>query len=156
MRELDGLKVWDGFGLFSFTFKIADSEQSSFKRSSKIRFIFPNHTFAPYDKDTKYTSWFFSSTLLLIEFLFSFTHIHRGIIYRESCTLIPWYLILCNTTHTLATDGSNDSDLTKRNPLTTKIFDISLNKVTSKMCTTKIECYCHRYLGGGGGFFYTK
>ena len=59
MRELDGLKVWDGFGLFSFTFKIADSEQSSFKRSSKIRFIFPNHTFAPYDKDTKYTSGFF-------------------------------------------------------------------------------------------------
>ena len=53
-------------------------------------------------------------------------------------------------THTLATDGSNDSDLTKRNPLTTEIFDISLNKVTSKMCTTKIECYCHRYLWGGG------
>jgi hypothetical protein len=43
-----------------------------------------------------YTSCFFSSTLLLIEFLFSFTHILRGIIYRENYTLIPWYLILCN------------------------------------------------------------
>jgi hypothetical protein len=84
--------------LFSFTFKIADSEQSSFKRSSKIRFIFPNHTFVPYDKDSQQST-------------------HHG--------------------YTLATDGSNDSDLTKRNPLTTNIFDISLNKVTSKMCTTK-------------------
>ena len=44
---------------------------------------------------TKYKSGFFTSTLLLIEFLFSFTHIHRGIIYRESDTHIPWYLILC-------------------------------------------------------------
>jgi hypothetical protein len=34
-------------------------------------------------------------------------------------------------THTLATDGSNYSDLTKINPLTVKIFDISVNKVTS-------------------------
>jgi hypothetical protein len=53
-------------------------------------------------------------------------------------------------THTLATDGSNDSDLTKRNPLTTKIFDISLNKVTSKMCTTKGATAAHIF-----EFFFT-
>jgi hypothetical protein len=42
--------------------------------------------------------------------------------------------------YTLATDGGNDSDLTKLNPLTLNIFDIFLNKVTSNfldMCTTK-------------------
>jgi hypothetical protein len=42
--------------------------------------------------------------------------------------------------YTLTTDGSNDSDLTKLNPLTIKIFDISFNKITSNlldMCTTK-------------------
>ena len=41
---------------------------------------------------------------------------------------------------TLAIDGSNDSDLTKFNPLTVNIFDISFSKVTSNlldMCTTK-------------------
>ena len=41
---------------------------------------------------------------------------------------------------TLVIDGSNDSDLTKFNPLTVKIFDISFSKVTSNlldMCTTK-------------------
>ena len=36
-----------------------------------------------------------------------------------------------NPIHTLATDGINDSDLTKMNPLTVKIFDHSLNKVTN-------------------------
>ena len=43
-------------------------------------------------------------------------------------------------THTLATDGSNDSEFTKMNLLTVKIFDISLSKITSNvldMCTTK-------------------
>ena len=42
--------------------------------------------------------------------------------------------------YTLAADGSNDSDLTKLNPLTVKIFDISLGTVTSNllnMCPTK-------------------
>jgi hypothetical protein len=31
----------------------------------------------------------------------SFTHIHRDIIYRESYTLIPLYLILCNNINSL-------------------------------------------------------
>ena len=45
----------------------------------------------------------------------------------------------------LATDRSNNCDLTKLNPLTVKIFDISFSKVTSNLldmyilyvCTTK-------------------
>jgi hypothetical protein len=37
LRELDGLKVWDGFGLFSFTFKIADSEPSVLREALNLR-----------------------------------------------------------------------------------------------------------------------
>lgn len=32
---------------------------------------------------------------------------------------------------TLATDGSNNSDLTKMNPVTVKLFDVNCNKVVS-------------------------
>jgi hypothetical protein len=41
--------------------------------------------------------------------------------------------------YSLTIDRSNDSDLTKLNPLTVTIFDISFSKVTSNfldMCTT--------------------
>ena len=40
LRELDGLKVWDGFGLFSFTFKIADSEPSVLREALKSILFF--------------------------------------------------------------------------------------------------------------------
>ena len=43
---------------------------------------------------TKYTSGFSPSNPTFN--WVSFTHIHRGVIYRESYTLIPLYLILCN------------------------------------------------------------
>ena len=56
MRELDGLKVWVGFGSFSFTFNLADSEHSVLREALKSNFIFPSHTYVPYDKDT---SWVF-------------------------------------------------------------------------------------------------
>ena len=57
---------WDWFGLFSFTFKIADSESFVLREALKSIFIFLNHKYVPYGKETtKYTSRFFSNTLLL-------------------------------------------------------------------------------------------
>jgi hAT family C-terminal dimerisation region len=47
--------------------------------------------------------------------------------------------VMQNNPYSLATDGSNDSDLTKMNPVTVKIYDINRSMVTSNfldMCTT--------------------
>ena len=47
--------------------------------------------------------------------------------------------------YTLATDESYDSDLTKLNPLTVKIFDISFSTVTSNL----LDLYVHNKMRYG-------
>jgi len=95
MRELDGLKVWDGFELFSFNFKIADSEPSVLREALKPVLFFlpiPMCHMARTANKVQLGVFLQYPTFNWV----SFTHIHRGIIYRESYTRIPLYLILCN------------------------------------------------------------
>ena len=97
LRELDGLKVWDGFGLFSFTFKIADSEPSVLREALKSILFFLTILMCHMARTAnKVHIMVFLQYPTFNWVSVSFTHVHRGFIYRESYTLISWYLILCN------------------------------------------------------------
>jgi hypothetical protein len=92
MRELDGLKVWDEFGFIGFTFKIADSESSVLREALKPVLLFLTVLMTRTANKVHIRVYLQYPTFNWV----SSTHIHRGIIYRKSHTLIPWYLILCN------------------------------------------------------------
>ena len=100
VRELDGLKEVDGFELFSFNFKTADSEPSVLREALKSVLFFLTIPMCHMSRTANKVQ--FGVFLQYPTFNWvSFTHIHRGIIYKESYTRIPpLYLILCITLST--------------------------------------------------------
>ena len=86
MREFDGLKVWDGFGFIGFTFKIADSESSVLREALKSVLLFLTVLMTRTANKVHIRVYLQYPTFNWV----SSTHIHRGIIYRKSHTLIPW------------------------------------------------------------------